>query len=115
MQKKKVSFSLIYFLIALILLLLLQRYFIVREVITISYSEFKELLKDRLVDNLQISKDKISGNLSEGAHERILSLRKEKDEKKNHLKEIKVFEVIRMDDPDLVKELTGKGISYTAI
>ncbi len=115
MEKKKVSFSLIYFLIAILLILLLQRYFLVREVITISYSEFKVLLKEKLVDDLQISKDTIAGNLREGAHDRILTLRKEKDEKKEHLKEVKVFEVVRIDDPELVKELTEKGIRYTAI
>ena len=33
---------------------------------------------------------------------------------KKRLQEIHVFSVIRMEDPDLVKELTEKGVSYTA-
>jgi cell division protease FtsH len=117
MEKKKVGFSLIYFLIALALIMLLQRYFLAREeVITISYSEFKMLLEEKLIDNLQISKDTIAGDLLEGAHVRILNLRKEKDKEEiKHLKETKFFSVIRMDDPDLVKELGEKGIRYTAI
>lgn len=116
MDKKKVSFSLIYFIIAITLIFVLQRYFLAREVITISYSEFKVLLEGKLVDDLQISKETIAGILNEGAHDRILNLRKEKDEKAiNHLKEIKVFRVVRIDDPDLVKMLTEKGVRYTAI
>lgn len=116
MEKKKVSFSLIYFFIALALIMLLQRYFLAREVITISYSEFKVLLEEKLIDNLQISKETIAGDLLEDAHDRILNLRKEKDKEKiKNFKKIKFFSVVRIEDPDLVKELGEKGIRYTAI
>jgi cell division protease FtsH len=117
MEKKKVGFSLIYFLIALALIMLLQRYFLAREeVITISYSEFKMLLEENLIDNLQISKNTLTGDLLKGAHDRILNLRKEKDKEKiKHFKETKFFSVVRIEDPDLVKELGEKGIRYTAI
>ncbi len=114
-EKKKVSFSLIYFMIALLSIFFLQRYFLTREVVTISYSEFKVLLEEKLVDDLQISKDTIEGKLLDGAYDRILSLRKEKDKQESeHLKEIKFFSVVRMEDPDLVKELGEKGIRYAA-
>ena len=73
------------------------------------------LLNEKLVDDLQISKDTITGSLLEGAHDRILSLRKEKDKQESeHLKKIKFFSVVRMEDPDLVKELGEKGIRYAA-
>jgi cell division protease FtsH len=114
-EKRKVSFSLIYFLIAISAIFVLQRYFLAREVVTISYSEFKVLLDEKLVDDLQISKDTIAGRLLDGAHDRILSLRKEKDKQEaEHLKGIKFFSVVRMEDPDLVKELSEKNIRYTA-
>src|SRR3989304_6759783 len=114
-EKKKISFSLIYFLIALSLIFLLQRYFLARELITISYSEFKVLLEEKLVDDLQITRETIAGSLLEGAHNRLMGLRKEKDEQKiKHLKEIKYFSVVRIEDPDLVKELSEKSIRYTA-
>jgi cell division protease FtsH len=114
-EKKKVSFSLIYFLIALALIFLLQRYFLARELITISYSEFKVLLEEKLVDDLQISRETIAGSLLEGAHNRLMGLRKEKKEQEiKHLKEIKYFSVVRIEDPDLVKELSEKSIRYTA-
>lgn len=115
-MEKKVRFSLIYFFIALALIVFMQRYFLARELITVSYSEFKVLLKERLIEDLQITKDTIKGKLLEGANDRLLNLRNEKDERIiKHLKGIKVFEVVRMDDPNLVKELTEKGISFTAI
>lgn len=115
MEKKKISFSLLYFLIALLFIILLQRYFLAREIITISYSEFKVLLKEGLVEDLQISKETIEGGLVEGAHDRILNLRKEKDGQKiKHFKETKFFSTVRIEDPDLVKELNDKGIRYTA-
>ncbi len=114
-KKKRISFSLIYFLIALLSIFFLQRYLLTREVVTISYSEFKVLLEEKLVDDLQISKDTVEGKLLDGAHDRILSLRKEKDKQESeHLKEIKFFSVVRMEDPDLVKELGEKGIRYAA-
>jgi cell division protease FtsH len=114
-EKKKISFSLVYFLIALSLIFLLQRYFLTRELITISYSEFKVLLGEKLVDDLQISKETIVGSLLEGGHNRLISLRKEQDEREiKHLKEIKFFSVVRIEDADLVKEMSEKGIRYTA-
>jgi cell division protease FtsH len=114
-EKKKISFSLIYFLIAISAIFVLQRYFLAREVVTIGYSEFKVLLGEKLVDDLQISKDTITGKLLGGAYDRILSLRKEKDKQEaEHLKGIKFFSVVRMEDPDLVKELGEKDIRYTA-
>ena len=114
-EKKKISFSLIYFLIALLSIFLLQRYFLVRDVVTISYSEFKVLLAEKLVDDLQISKDIMEGRLLAGASEQILSLRREKDEQEiKHVKRVTIFSVVRMEDPDLVKELGEKGIRYAA-
>jgi len=112
---KKFQFSLIYFIIAFALVVLLQQYFLAREILTISYSEFKVLLKDSIVNDLQITKDTIEGKLLEAAHDRLVSLRSEKDERKiKHIKETKDFFVVRMEDPDLVKELDAKGIRYTA-
>lgn len=114
-MEKKVSFSLIYFLIAFSVIFLIQQYFLSREILDISYSEFKTLLKGSLVNDLQISKDLIEGKLSEGSQNRLLSLRNETDEaKKKHIKSVNVFYAVRMDDPDLVKELGDKGIRYSA-
>ncbi len=112
---KKARFSFIYFLVAIAAIILLQRYLLVREVATISYSEFKALLNEGLVEDLQVSKENIEGKLPEKAHERIVALRGEKDERAvKRLMGLKYFRVVRMEDPDLTKELVGKGIRFTA-
>ncbi|MEW6162569.1 MAG: ATP-dependent zinc metalloprotease FtsH [Nitrospirota bacterium] len=112
---KRIRFSLIYFLIALGVIFLIQQYILTREFETISYSEFKVLLKDGLIYDFVITKDRIEGKFLEGAQEHLLSLRGERDERKiKRLKAIKVFFVYRMEDPDLLRELGEKGIRYSA-
>lgn len=113
-MEKRIRFSLVYFLIALALILLLDHYIFTRKLETVSYSEFKILLKEKLVNDLLITKDRIEGKLLDGSHKRILNLRGEKDEQAlKRLEEIKDFSVVRMEDPDLVKELGEEKIRYT--
>lgn len=112
---KQIRFSLIYFLIAILLIIVMDRYLFSREFVELSYSEFKTLLSEGLVSDLKISKDEIAGVLPAGAHNRILALRNEKDEAKaKQLRETKEFSVVRIEDPDLVKELEQKNIRFTA-
>jgi len=114
-MEKKTRFNLIYFFIALASILMIENYLLSREIATITYSEFKVLLKDGLINDLQIRQDTIEGKLVAGAHDRIINLRKEKDESKiKHLKGMQVFFVVRMEDSGLVKDLSEKGITYTA-
>jgi cell division protease FtsH len=114
-MEKKTRFNLIYFFIALVSIFIIENYLLSREVATISYSEFKALLKDGLINDLQIRQDTIEGKLVAGAHDRIINLRKEKDESKiKHLRGMQVFFVVRMEDAGLVKDLSEKGITYTA-
>jgi len=114
-MEKKTRFNLIYFFIALVSILIIENYLLSREIATISYSEFKVLLKDGLMNDLQIRQDTIEGKLINGAHDRIINLRKEKDESKiKHLRGMQVFFVVRMEDSDLVKDLSEKKITYTA-
>ena len=114
-MEKKAKFTLIYFLMAFAIIILLENYFLSRELTTISYSEFKTLLKESLINDLMITTTAIEGKFVKGAQDRLITIRKMQDETvKKRLQEIHVFAVIRMEDPDLVKELTEKGISYTA-
>jgi len=113
-MEKKTRFNLIYFFIAFAAILMIENYLFSREIAAISYSEFKVLLKDDLINDLQIRREAIEGKLSAGAYDRIISLRKEKDENKiKQLKEMQSFFVVRMEDPDLVKEFSERGINYT--
>jgi ATP-dependent Zn protease len=63
MAKWKQQFSIGYFLIALILLFALQSFFASPRVETISYSQFKSLVKKGLVSNVVIGEKTIRGEI----------------------------------------------------
>lgn len=76
---------------------------------TLSYSEFKTLVKDGLVSRVSIAQNHIEGELKPGASEVLAKLRG---------KEVKLtserFYTLRVEDPDLVKLLDEKNIPYEA-
>ncbi len=84
----KVHFSLWYFLIAFLLISLLQQYLFSRRVETIPYSQFKQQLGADNVSTLAIGPESINGTL------------KGKDKKPGE-----EFVTVRVDDPGLVKDL----------
>lgn len=113
-MEKKIRFNIAYFLVALLLLLMLENYFLARNVITIGYGDFKILLQDGLVTDLKISADTIDGMLEEKAHDRLIALRGEKDPKRiEQIRKTDIFTTVRLEDPDLVKELGRQGVRYT--
>ncbi|MBA2847764.1 ATP-dependent metallopeptidase FtsH/Yme1/Tma family protein [Thermosulfuriphilus ammonigenes] len=75
----------------------------------LAYSEFKELLRQGLVDNLVISRDIIEGDLKPQAIAVLNQLRKNPVKK-----DVRTFRTIRLDDPDLLPLLEKKGIRYEA-
>ena len=114
-MEKKTKFTVIYFLIAFTVIILLENYLLSREITTISYSEFKTLLNEELVNDLVITQTTIEGKFVRGAPDRLIAIRKIQDEPmKKQLEQTYLFTVVRMDDRDLVQELTDKGVSYTA-
>jgi cell division protease FtsH len=113
-MEKKTKFTLAYFLIAFISVLLLENYFFSREITTISYSEFKTLLSESLVNDLVVTQTTIEGKFVKGAQDRLVTLRRLTDAAaKKQVESVYEFTVVRMDDPDLVKEFTNIGVSYT--
>ena len=84
----KAHFSIWYFLIAFLLLTLLQQYYLSPKVETIPYSKFKQYLSERQISKVIIGPENISGTLKgkEGKPEQE-------------------FMTVRVDDPNLVKEL----------
>jgi len=114
-MEKKVSFSLVYFLIAFLVLITVQNYFLTRTVAQISYSEFKVLLKERLINDLEIRQDTIEGKLVKGADERIAALRGSDARQPKVSSDMKTFFVVRMEDSDLVKELSANGVRFHAL
>ncbi len=94
----KAHFSIWYFLITFLLIVYLQQYFLSPKVETIPYSQFKQNLLTGNVMKLIIGPDAISGTLK-GIGE----------------KADQAFVTLRVDDPNLVKELDEHRVDYSGL
>ena len=92
----KTHFSIWYFLLFFLLIIFFQQYLFTTRVETISYSEFKQDLSTGKVTNLVIGPEQISGTL------------KGQDNKSQQ-----DCTTIRVEDPNLVKELDEQKVSYS--
>ena len=81
----KAHFSIWYFLMVFLLFTYLQQYIFSGKVETIPYSQFKQYITEGTIAKLTIGPDNISGTLKGDP--------------------VQKFTTIRVDDPDLVKEL----------
>jgi cell division protease FtsH len=94
----KTHFSIWYFLITFFLIIYLQQYFFSPKVETIPYSQFKQNLIEGNVTKLIIGPEHINGTLKGKENKR------EQD-----------FTTIRVDDPNLVKELDEHKVRYSGL
>ena len=94
----KANFSIWYFLIVFLTLIMIQNYFLAPRVETIPYSKFKQLVAEGQVTNVTIGPESITGTM------------KGKEGKPDQ-----EFITVRVDDPSLVKELDEKKIQYTGL
>ncbi|OPY77247.1 MAG: ATP-dependent zinc metalloprotease FtsH [Syntrophorhabdus sp. PtaU1.Bin153] len=92
----KAHFTFWYFIIAFLILMALQQYFLSAKVETIPYSQFKQELAAGNIDNLTIGPEVITGTLK--AKEKTPSQQ---------------FITLRVDDPGLVKDLDEHKIAYS--
>jgi cell division protease FtsH len=89
---KKTHFTIWYFVIAFLIILLIQNYIMSRKAEdVISYSEFKELLRTEKIKELTINPETINGERETGPK----------------------FQTVRVEDLDLVKELEAHHVKYT--
>jgi cell division protease FtsH len=94
----KAHFSIWYFLIVFLLFTLVQQYFLSPKVETIAYSKFKNYLAEGQVSSLIIGPENITGTI------------KGKEEKKDQK-----FTAVRVEDPNLVKELDDRKVNYSGL
>jgi cell division protease FtsH len=94
----KAHFSIWYFLIVFLLFTLVQQYFLSPKVETIPYSKFKQYLAEGQVSSLTIGPENITGKI------------KGKEEKKDQK-----FTAVRVEDPNLVKELDDRKVNYSGL
>jgi cell division protease FtsH len=95
-MQPKTHFTLWYFLIAFVILMFLQQYFLSAKVETIPYSQFKQELLAGNAGKLTISPESITGTL------------KAKEKKPEQQ-----FVTVRVEDPNLVKELDEYKVNYS--
>ncbi|MCB1059394.1 MAG: ATP-dependent zinc metalloprotease FtsH [Calditrichaeota bacterium] len=94
---KKFNFSLWYLVAVLLALFIAQAYMGGQHYEKLSYSKFKELLKDDQIKNVVITQENIRGDaMLDSAGVKVQT----------------PFEAVRVEDPDLVKQLEEKGIDF---
>jgi cell division protease FtsH len=91
---KRTHFTIWYFVIAFLIILLIQNYIMTRKTEdVIPYSEFKETLRTDKIKDITITPESING---------------ERETEKG----IRGFQTVRVEDPDLVKELEAHRVQY---
>ena len=94
-ENKTKNFTYLYFIIVLIVLGLLNGYFFSKgEIKTIQYSEFKELVAKGKIADASIDKEAIQGELTLEDGKRVK------------------FLTVRVEDPDLIKDLQKTNVKY---
>jgi cell division protease FtsH len=89
----KKSSHLFFYVLLFLALISLFRIFSAQPADEIKYSTFRKLLADKQVKNIVITNENIRGVMREGDKE-------------------KQFVVVRIEDPDLIKNLEGSGVAY---
>jgi cell division protease FtsH len=114
MDKRKQQFSIGYFIVALLMLFLLQYHFAAPKVETIGYSQFKSLVKKTLVTNLVVNEQTIRGEIKPEGVKEVLSAEqlKSREEAIKKDKSALPFVTVRIEDPDLVTELEAAGVPF---
>ncbi|MBP7527104.1 MAG: ATP-dependent zinc metalloprotease FtsH [Syntrophorhabdaceae bacterium] len=95
-EKKTRSFTFLYFIIAIIGILVIHSYLSFRsEIKTVPYSEFKGLVAQAKVGDLLIDNEKIQGTMTQQDGKKVK------------------FVTSRVDDPDLVKDLQKSNVQFS--
>ena len=89
----KTRFSIWYFVLAMLFLSFLQQIFFTANVETIPYSQFKQYVAEGIAGKLIIGPENIKGTLTDTSGQK--------------------FTTVRVNDPDLVKELDERKIHYS--
>jgi cell division protease FtsH len=114
MDKRQQTLSIGYFVVLLAALFALQTFLTAARDETISYSQFKVLVKKGLVSNIVIGEKAIRGEIKpEGIKEAVSPERLKTlgDEIKSGKKSLP-FVVVRVEDPELVTDLEKGGVTF---
>ena len=94
-DQRKMHFSIWYFIVALLMIMWLQTFITEQQANRVSYSEFKQLIRTGKVETVTISPDIVTAILkdAQGPNKSITAM--------------------RVEDPDLVKDLESQGIKFS--
>ncbi|MDH4305060.1 MAG: cell division protein FtsH, partial [Nitrospira sp.] len=93
-MNKKVSFSIWYIMLAIMAVVIVHDFILaLNQVEELPYSEFKRLVGDEKVAEVSVTSQVLTGKLKPDGDS----------------KEQKAFRTVRVDDPDLVRELNQHG------
>lgn len=99
-MNKKVSFSIWYIFLAIWAVILIHDFLLaVQKIEELPYSEFKTLVTNGQVEEVSVSSHTLTGKLKP----------------KEGSKEEKLFNTIRVEDPELVRDLTQHGVKFTGV
>ncbi|MFQ5852168.1 MAG: ATP-dependent zinc metalloprotease FtsH [Candidatus Binatia bacterium] len=112
MEPKQQKFSINYFILALVALMLIQSLLFGPHTENLSYSDFKALVKKGSVSNLVVGKQTITGKLSAEGLENVLPKGKIEELKQYGQGEHR-FVTPRVDDPGLVAQLEAANVRFT--
>src|SRR5574342_1222681 len=94
---KKMSFSILYIFLAMFLIVLMHDFIVAtQKTEEIPYSEFRALVAAGKVAEVMVTHQRVTGKLKpeEGS------------------KESKLFTTVRVEDPDLIKELNSHSVTF---
>ncbi len=95
----RARFSLWYFVVAMVLLFLIEGMLLTEAVHRLSYSGFKQLVRDNKVESVVLTQNEMSGRLKEAVEIKGRTTR--------------LFTTVRVDDPDLVPFLDQHNVQYS--
>jgi cell division protease FtsH len=117
--QKKVNFSIWYILLAFLIMYLIQSLLIREDVEKIPYSEFKQLLRDGKIKECTVSQEQIYGvMITANSPAQGLEGSDAKESPFGFGRKVlspgeKYFKTVRVDDPELVKELQAQNIKFS--
>jgi len=113
-MEKRYQFSIWYFVAAFLLIVAIQNYLYAPHTETLSYDRFKTLLKAGKLANVAVGERTLSGGLINEGLEDLLP--KEKlDELRKSGDGPHRFVTVRVDDPDLIKELEAANVRFSGV
>src|SRR5574341_1499981 len=111
MEKKRQDFSIAYFIVALAVIFFAQYLMLAKQIETISYSQFKTLLRGGQVTDIVVRDKTITGQIKPEGLKEVFSEDKLKQLAEGAKKSLP-FCVVPVDDPRLTAELEEAGIPF---